>query len=248
MNEIDIAGNLRIASPCNESWERMVGDERVRHCDSCQRNVYNLSEMTRKEVEELVLRTEGKMCTRMYRRLDGTVLTRDCPVGLKAVRLRVAKFAGAVFATLLSVCSISFSQNKDEKQSPRQSTYKIESISQETNGRLAGTIVDIQGAVIANAEITLGRPDATEKKVVSNDYGEFVFTDLADGEYSLIAKSVGFTELNAAKLQIKGNQSYRIKVTLEVAALLGETVIILRDSTDRKPMDLEQLKKLPIKN
>jgi len=51
-------------------------------------NVYNFAEMTRDEVRDLLARTEGRVCARLYRRADGTVLTRDCPTGLRALRRR----------------------------------------------------------------------------------------------------------------------------------------------------------------
>jgi hypothetical protein len=81
---------LQIASPCYERWENMKGDERVRHCASCKLNVFNVREMTRAEVEQLVERTQGRLCMRLYKRWDGTVLTADCPVGVSRARVRVA--------------------------------------------------------------------------------------------------------------------------------------------------------------
>ena len=41
------------------------------------------------------------MCGRIYQRHDGTVLTRDCPVGMGAIRRRLARMVGAVAASLL---------------------------------------------------------------------------------------------------------------------------------------------------
>ncbi|MBI3549635.1 MAG: hypothetical protein HY078_11395 [Elusimicrobia bacterium] len=85
--------DIRIASPCTVSWNSMEGDDRSRFCHQCRLNVFNLSSMTREEAERLIESRQGKVCVRLYRRPDGTVLTQDCPVGLKAIRLRVAKFA-----------------------------------------------------------------------------------------------------------------------------------------------------------
>lgn len=83
---------LRIASPCLAAWEDMHGDDRVRFCDQCQLEVYNLSAMTEQEGTELVQsRSGGRLCAAMFRRADGTVLTRDCPVGLARVRKQVAR-------------------------------------------------------------------------------------------------------------------------------------------------------------
>ena len=83
---------VRIASPCEANWDQMFSfaDDRVRFCSQCNMNVYNLSEMTRSEAEALINHTEGRLCVRFYRRADGTILTRDCPVGLKAIKRRVA--------------------------------------------------------------------------------------------------------------------------------------------------------------
>jgi hypothetical protein len=80
--------NLRIATPCSADWDEMRGDERVRFCGRCEKNVYNLSAMSRQEGEALVREKEGRMCVRLYQRQDGTVLTSDCPVGVRRERLR----------------------------------------------------------------------------------------------------------------------------------------------------------------
>lgn len=91
-----ILDGLRVASPCAASWERMQGDERSRFCSLCGLNVYNLSAMTRPEAEALAARREGRLCVRFFKRADGTVLTQDCPVGLRALRRRLALFACAL--------------------------------------------------------------------------------------------------------------------------------------------------------
>jgi len=91
-DQIDV---LRIATPCSASWERMAGDERVRHCTLCSLNVYNFAEMTRDEIRDLLVRTEGRVCARLYRSADGTVLTRDCPRGLSELRRRASRIAAA---------------------------------------------------------------------------------------------------------------------------------------------------------
>ncbi len=72
---------LEVASPCTVAWDEMTGSDRVRFCSRCHLNVYNLSEMAEGEAEELVHRTEGRLCVRFYRRADGTVMGRECWVG-----------------------------------------------------------------------------------------------------------------------------------------------------------------------
>ena len=102
MNErTDILGRVRVASPCAASWDAMEGDGRVRFCRECNLHVYNLSGMTRREAEALVANAEGRLCVRFYRRSDGTVITRNCPVGLRALKRRVSRIAGAALTAVL---------------------------------------------------------------------------------------------------------------------------------------------------
>jgi hypothetical protein len=92
---------VRVAAPCPADWEKMVGDERVRYCGECSLHVYNLSGMTKREAEGLVANAEGRLCVRYYRRADGSILTRNCPTGLRAVRQRVSRVAGAALSAAL---------------------------------------------------------------------------------------------------------------------------------------------------
>jgi hypothetical protein len=92
---------VRVAAPCPAQWEKMVGDERMRYCGQCSLHVYNLSGMTKREAETLVANAEGRLCVRYYRRADGSILTRNCPVGLRAVKQRVTRIAGAALSAVL---------------------------------------------------------------------------------------------------------------------------------------------------
>ncbi len=103
MDEFNLE-DVRIASPCKASWRKMKGDDRVRNCAKCELNVYNISEMTREEAAELIANTEGRLCIRLWRRRDGTVITKDCPMAFKQIRYGIAVFSsiivGAVLATM----------------------------------------------------------------------------------------------------------------------------------------------------
>ncbi len=94
--------HVTVAAPCPADWNQMQGNERVRFCGQCSLNVYNLSAMSQREAEMLLMRSEGRLCVRFYRRGDGTILTNNCPVGLRALQRRVRKVAGAVCASVIS--------------------------------------------------------------------------------------------------------------------------------------------------
>lgn len=105
-NCTSILDQVKIASPCTVDWDKMTGDERVRFCGQCSKNVFNLSQMSKKDAEDLIYQSEGKVCVRFYQRHDGTILTDDCPVGLKTVRAglrRLSSLAATVCAILFGL-------------------------------------------------------------------------------------------------------------------------------------------------
>lgn len=94
--------HVRIAAHCEADWEQMFGTDRVRFCGQCSLNVYNLSSMTKTEAESLIARTEGRLCVRFYRRKDGSILSRNCPVGIRVIKRRLSILWRAASAAVLS--------------------------------------------------------------------------------------------------------------------------------------------------
>lgn len=123
--------NVRVASPCSVDWETMPGGERVRDCARCGHRVYNLSAMHPADAVALLREAEGsRVCVRFYRRADGTVMTRDCPVGLRALRMRLAKTATLVFSSLFVALGMSM-VNKPRDQQPSFVRWVLNSLSPE---------------------------------------------------------------------------------------------------------------------
>jgi hypothetical protein len=97
--------NIHIASPCRADWNEMTGDDRVRTCAACAKQVFNLSEMTRAEAEAVLAERGSNLCGRYYQRRDGTILLADCTIGGSGARTRsfvlaAALAAGAAYAKL----------------------------------------------------------------------------------------------------------------------------------------------------
>lgn len=101
--------NAEIAAPCTANWDEMTGDEKSRLCAQCNLNVHNAAAMTDEEVlQAIMLVAAGReVCMRIYKRADGTFLTKDCPIGLRKrlalnARKAAAWLAGGV-SMLVSV-------------------------------------------------------------------------------------------------------------------------------------------------
>src|SRR5260370_9733629 len=96
---------ISIAAPCSADWDHMPGTDRVRHCAECNKNVYNLSEMTRRQAEALLREKEVQLCARLYRRADGAILTSNCPAGLRAIGRGISRVAGGAVSPLIKFFS-----------------------------------------------------------------------------------------------------------------------------------------------
>lgn len=106
---LPLLDQVRVASPCKAEWNEMLGDERVRFCLSCEKNVYNLSSMTKDDAESLLRERLGNdLCVRFYQRADGTILTQDCPEGVKKKRRKKLALAVAGAGALAAAAATSF--------------------------------------------------------------------------------------------------------------------------------------------
>ncbi|HEY0253766.1 MAG TPA: hypothetical protein VGC41_19685, partial [Kofleriaceae bacterium] len=94
--KLPVLDNIRIASPCRADWNQMTGDDRVRHCGDCKKDVFNISQMTRDEAETLIVAKQGNLCVRYFQRFDGTIMLADCTIGKQRARRRRVIAAGAL--------------------------------------------------------------------------------------------------------------------------------------------------------
>jgi hypothetical protein len=206
----------------------MDGDERVRFCRQCGLHVYNLAEMTRAEAESLVARTEGRLCARLYRRADGTVLTKDCPKGLRAVRLRARRAAGAAFAAVLSLVASASGQNPQKKSAcPAAGELKVEKTLKGTShASVSGVVTDVEcarvpGAAVSLTDKTTGRRLAAR----TGGEGEFLFAAVPPGDYTLEAVAPGFSLFQFENLRVGAGESASLRATLDAVELMGVIVI-----------------------
>jgi hypothetical protein len=192
----------------------MPGTDRVRHCDQCNKNVYNLSEMTRRQAESLLRETEGRLCARLYRRADGTILTSNCPAGLRAIGRGISRVAGAAMSAMMTLSSAT-------AQIP---FFQIPSAQEkDSTSSIMGTVQDPTGAMVAGALITLSHTASAERRTVHTDEkGNFLMKSLSPGLYSIRIESPGFASFTKA-FALGRNRDFKLAATLYLG-LMGEVV------------------------
>ena len=148
--QLKVLNDINVASPCSAEWDDMEGDDKVRFCGECRLHVFNLSAMDLEEAAERVAQASDRLCVRFFRRHDGTVLTRDCPVGAeRRQRSRRALFrAASVAAAGTGLVGVLFQQAVAVKRKP----VSVE----ETIGNPPPRPHVMMGAVAAPPRIELG--------------------------------------------------------------------------------------------
>jgi hypothetical protein len=205
---------IHVASPCTADWERMTGDNRVRHCAQCNLNVYNFAEMTSREVADLVAASKGhRLCGRLYRRADGTLLTSDCPVGLRTRVHRISRRVGLVLfaATGLSLAAA------QTPQPDRTSLVQIE----KTETGIHLVVFDAGGAVIPKAQVVVVNHAGDQiAEGVTSPYGQIQLQGLAPDTYILTIRSAGFSTLKKT-VTVPTQQMVNVETTLQVGQAEG---------------------------
>jgi Carboxypeptidase regulatory-like domain len=207
---------LRIASPCSANWDAMVGDGRVRYCSQCKLNVYNFSEMTSAEIRQLIAERTGRLCGRFYQRSDGTMLTKNCPVGSRAAMLRTSRAAAAAITALVSISPAIARAGQTQRPTPH---------AQQVEQAFTVEVLDVAGAAISNATVTLVNEHTTDRFSSSTGSdGKTRFSASLADFYDLAATAAGFRTTVRKHIDISTG---RITVRLEIAALMGEIVMVI---------------------
>lgn len=205
----------------------MAGDERVRYCSECQLHVYNLSALSVSAIEKLVLSHEGRLCGRFYRRLDGTVLTRDCPWGFRRVVKRISRIAGVFLSAAMSM-NVVRAQTLSPKGTP--SLVQIEK-----KGEVTLVVTDQTGAVVPKASVSLVNEQGRKRLDGNTDsLGRLRFSDLSSGSYVLTVGWPGF-ETEHRIIALSQGHAVNIEVTMKVAALMGEVVVFESAAVELPP-------------
>jgi len=106
-----------------------------------------------------------------------------------------------------------------------------------TTADILGTVTDVSGAVVPNADITLTNLATNEKRTSqSNDSGDYVFTLLPVGHYSISVKAKGFQESITKDLPVEAGDRARADVHLQlgsettVVEVVAQTPLLQADS------------------
>jgi len=99
---------------------------------------------------------------------------------------------------------------------------------QRSSGIINGTVVDASGAAVAGADVKLVRQgQSTTLEVMTDDNGQFSFTNVAPGLFQLTITSNGFAPQTSSGMLHSGEVYTVLPVTLAVATAVTEVRVVV---------------------
>jgi hypothetical protein len=165
---------VSIQKPCSESWEQMDDLGQSRFCASCQKCVTDFTQMSDRDIVQILQNQSGEICGRF----NESQLERD----LFALELKQNKYLNAFFSmTLLSAMGLP--QKTQARALPPTTFVKSQKDSLPTpkNQLLAAKDSTLLGGIVQNAET--GKPivgatvtlDDTNVGAKTDENGQFEF-------------------------------------------------------------------------
>jgi hypothetical protein len=231
-----------LKKPCSTEWNLMEGNDQIRFCSECNKQVHHLSTMTRKQAEDLLAKAGGELCAKIDRDDRGKIITADQLNHPSFFRMRPTSFTNAAVATLLGIgitvqaevpsplCRI---VSVSGARSLKESTEKTQT--KDGESAIGGTVFDVMKAVIVGAKVTLIKEKGNqEHTVATSEEGQYRLEKIEPGTYTIKIESPGFVSFKKTGIELRADTQLRVDVTLQVGTLGG--LAILPDSDKSKPI------------
>ncbi len=238
---------VRVKDPCTQDWNEMTGNDQVRFCTHCAKDVNDLSTMTKSEARRLVRQSNGQLCIRYIKHPEtGAPVFTD---QLVQISRRMPRVAAGVIGASISLSTFAYAQGGSSRaaSSPQVETPAAvvavnppseskpgsdgkTTVEPAAFGSLTGKVVDAIDAVIPGVVVSLRDANGNEIfRTTSDDEGVYRIESVPFARYSLVATAANFRE-HTQELRIRDPNQRVTNVTLDVGqiVILGGAMAISR--------------------
>ncbi|HEY2360744.1 MAG TPA: carboxypeptidase-like regulatory domain-containing protein [Candidatus Angelobacter sp.] len=114
-------------------------------------------------------------------------------------------------------------------------TFAGHLLAQNSTGNLRGQVSDPSGAVVPGAVVSASSPSSQPSSVQTDSVGNYVFTGLAPGDYTISVNAKGFA-VSTAKVRVSAGQDLHSNFALKIATKHEQVVV--EEGADRpSPVD-----------
>jgi hypothetical protein len=249
MKKKSLLDSIDVPVPCDKSWDEMLGGDVSRFCSSCEKDIYNISAMTRREAKKLLFQSSESVCIRLEKEADGRIKT--LKKQLHQITRQVPLAAGVLTASLI----LSGAANAQKKKI-ETAKITVTQIADAKNSKptISGIITDSNGAVIPSVKVILRNvKDNSTNFTVSDADGFYEFRNVEPAIYEIeIAEQNGFKKFIYNNLVVASEKSLDLKIALESEQIVDHHFIEnnVPVTTETPPIDDKitprQIESLPI--
>ena len=116
----------------------------------------------------------------------------------------------------------------------------------EESASVAGTVLDVSGASVPGADVSLMHRDGTQlHKTVSEANGEFTFIKILPGSYLVIVNAKGFAPFTSDEFVVSLQQAYEVPdIALSIATANMEVTVRPTDLVAAEQIEVEEKQRL----
>lgn len=229
---------LQIAEPCHEDWDAMSPVQQGRYCNSCCKQVVDFSQMSDKEILQILTKAAGNTCGRFKADQLERPLIREIPYSLRPYKFFLSAFIPALVITG-SAMSQDRLQGKVAVRPGQISASTIKGDTVYTAGvysKLKGRVTFEDGTPATGASIKI---KGTKKGISADLNGDFLFGNIpATGKIKLEIMYVGYEPKEVVIDRTKQHQ-VEIKLMDSDRSLMGE-VVVFAGMVSTKTVDEEE--------
>jgi len=214
---------IQIGYSCHEEWSRMEGDEKKRNCKTCQKQVFDFSNLTREEVLDFL---SNRIGTQTCGRFGKAQLKR---INLALNPPRNLNFSKSLLAiTAISSLMACTSQKELYQQPCEEQKSRIEILATDINPdslnstMIKGQIMDETGEPLIGASLfVLGTTNGTSADI--DGRFEIILPKEEMNSNFIVASYIGFRSFEISLIDLKNKEA---KIILaDEGHLLGDVII-----------------------
>ncbi len=233
---------LVIGTPCRASRDAMEGTGTERFCRECNKPVYDFGAMTPRQIEARIEASRGRVCARMTRSADGSLVTLPSPLPPSSwLERRASPLVSALVTTFLGLGSAAAesappappeaSAARDRAAEPDRSSPAPTAPG---SARMNGIVKDDQGAAVPGFEVTLRNElDGRERAAVSDSDGIFTLESLDSGTYTLEGRQEGFSPISQPNIALHAGRAANVEIQVQP---IVEGILTVTDPDALRPL------------
>jgi hypothetical protein len=186
----------------------MTGGSSLRNCSECGRAVHNFADMSDAEIARIIFASTGRICGRVRVPSSSEIsVEAERSATLRVTLRRTPRWASAALGAALGAASLGAAAKPAVVAvvNPTAADHRELIQIQTAQGGAGLEVVEVTGAVLANAKVTAVNR-ATGAKVVAstNARGQVSLANLPAGDYRITVESSGFETLTMEEVRVPG--------------------------------------------